>query len=767
MTFALALRRVVRFAKKAIANNWVVLLLYLGLSVIYFSGSLARGRLPGPYEFLQIFPPFQVEGAATMGNSIQSDMGDLMAFLGHMQRALLQGELPLWNSLLGLGYPMFLNGTIGHFTPINFIALLTLPLPYYFLVTSCAKMVLFAFFLYKLMQQYDVDDGIAFIVGALLMTSPYFIGWVGTVIGDTYSCLPWVFFALTRAIRAPSRRTRLWLLLSLVYLLLTGFVPLTFYTALIGVGYVLTLLGRRVFSWRTIRLALMGVAALAITCIPIYYGLEYLFTVAAAGRTGYGNRVVPLGMASFPFFPELFGPWESGKALARIYYPEPIPVPAYTEIANYFSLFFALLVILNLVYLVAVPAHRRNRLVIFWTVVQVWSYSMVYNIFGVLTLFSQIHLFDINNNMRLLTYFILSSGILAGLTLHTALRRPRQHIRLEQVALGVVLGLVALVVVSFREIVLTDVDVRRHVLTQITLLLLIGLTLLLIVRSRGKFIRLGGLTLITLASLANTINFGSDYNSSFVPATFYPTTPVMAYLQENMQTEPGTRLYGMDWYISNYNMFYGVGTFQMYWYKSDEYVTLFRQLNPDYEPSQPGRWDWAAFRVLEHDDLMDFLNVKYIMVSEARLPTVLTTTTDEYGVIPFQNGVMLLENRDRPYSTEPPPQECDTNTLYSYIYENDQIAFETNFCEARTFDLPVQDYPGWSLAEASDPAISFAERDGLMTLTVPPGQQAVEMRFFPDRFYTLLAITLTGIVVGVAVVVIDRREQTPAATPTA
>ena len=214
MSLVLRLHRVIRIANKGLSSNTIVLLLYMLLSILYFSGPLVQGRLPGPFEFLQVFPALRVEEALTTGNPIQADITENIAQFIFIQDSLRQGEIPFWNSLLGIGQPTFLNGMlIGHFTPINFVTMVAVPPPYFFIVMACAKMVLFGFFLYKLMQLYDVDDGIAFLVGLVLMISPYFTGWTVTVIGDTYSAIPWLFFALTRAIQAPSRRTRLWLLL--------------------------------------------------------------------------------------------------------------------------------------------------------------------------------------------------------------------------------------------------------------------------------------------------------------------------------------------------------------------------------------------------------------------------------------------------------------------------------------------------------------------------------------------------------------------------
>ena len=507
---------------------------YLGLTILFYSVPLLSGRLPGPFEYLGNFAPYTSPEFTNRGNFYQSDVIDqVYPSIANWRASVLGGRNLFWDNKRGFGYPYLVNIS-GTFSLVNLLTLVT-PFEYHWFVSVLIRYVLVGFFTYKLLQLYLVENSIAFLGGLAMMLSFYFVAWSGTVVGDTLGAIPLFLYGGVAYLKAhqPTRIQRFIFFLGTTNLLLSSFIPIIFYVAVVSVVYVITSMRHHLLTtakgWLLLGLI---VCSLCVSIIPNFYTLTFLQDVAIGGRTGRGLDHAPIAVAYKLIFPEIFGEYDQiGARLADVPFN-------YTETANYVGIFFVYLACVNLLLLITAPRYRRHE-ILFWTAVQLISFMLTFNVLGILQFAVRIPGFNFASSLRIHSILTISSVIVGVLVLQAVVNYRlvfKRHLLWGAIsAILITLGYTLAVNWSF---VSNYNDTALHIALHVGILGLSLLFLFIAITSpNAKNYAVLGMIIV---HFGGAFDVGADYNSNYIPKTFYPRSDVLMLLQSELL--PGERI---------------------------------------------------------------------------------------------------------------------------------------------------------------------------------------------------------------------------------
>jgi hypothetical protein len=268
--------------------------------------------------------------------------------------------------------------------------------------------------------------------------------------------------------------------------------------------------------------------------------------------------------------------------------------------------------------------------------------------------------------------------------------------------------------------------------------------------------RNAALGLLVLLVFGDLFMLGKDYNGSYTRESFYPRTRVMDYLATHMTDEDKIITVGRT-IIPHTNLFYGFGSAQTHWWWTLEEKDLFRTIDSDYMTVRPTNDFIDAIDLRTDAELLDWMNVKYIVVDEQAAKSMALDPA-EYRRLDFPMDLSLIENLSTRYTSHAPlsGDRCVEDRIYSYEYVNGHAAFQTNLCAAGDITLPIWAYPGWALTSTSSPDITFGTKNDMINIHVPAGPQSITLDYTPSRFPLLVAIMVVGIL-SCAVFILSRR----------
>lgn len=542
-----------------------------------------------PADLTQDFLLTKVEPYHAPGNRLLSDtVTQMQPWLHFNREELRRGRFPLWNPLNGCGAPHFANYQSAVLSPFS--------LPYYLLgfkaallVGSFAKLFAlgYATFLFLLriglVRVAALLGGCAFAFcghNVLLLGLPHPGSLVALPAGLLFAEI--AFQRFERAEREPRRARLLGPLAALCLVLCAGLLagnPEPFYFGALVLGTYcaarLAVLLRATLRCggsptSVLRLAaqlLLSAAIAAALAAPQLLGfLEYLRESRLYDERN--NVQAPLDLSLWPlaFFPDLLGNPASG------YYPAPgLPPPNY-ELANMGYVGSAALLLAAL----ALPFALRRRQTLFFLGAALAWWIYAHDLFGSWRWFARIPSVDLapmNRSHGIWAFFV---AVLAALALHELQTRPARRALLAG-ALSAAAALAALfffesgaerLIERFADAVRGGSEhfepyVPEHMRHFRALFLLAaGSTTLLWAARSPKVRSAAGLAFVALV-YAQTGHHHRDYNTVSEDRFFFPVTPAIAALQE----EVGARrlaILGADQMPADTNLFYGLQTIANY-----------------------------------------------------------------------------------------------------------------------------------------------------------------------------------------------------------
>jgi hypothetical protein len=704
---------------------------------VFYSPILLQGRLPGPFEYLNIWRPWHNPSQESYGNYILSDEADhFMPNFSYLKLQLKNINIPFWNPDIDFGSPFFNLLFIGHFYPPVAVSLI-FPILFQWFISTGLRFLLTGFFVYKLLDKYKVENSISILSGIVSMFCLYSIVWTGSTSSYPYSATPFFFYAITVFSEESTRKTRSLLALSFINLILSGYPSIIFYIVFVGAFYCLFLFRQKIVKAQGLQLFAFGLLAVMACIIPLFYAAQFLLNVDLEWRTAKGLYALPIRQIAQMAFPLAFGSYSEFAQRQLV---------NFNESTNYFSIVFLFFSGINYLYLLFRQNYRANSVIVFWSVVQVWSILMVYGLFDILTLFAKLPVFDTNPSTRLNIMIVFSSIIVGAFALQKTIFEPTPRIVLERTVLIVGSIFAVFVFSGIINVYLLRYNMELSVVHVATQLFILIVSLMLIVNASietSLFLKNVFVAVISIIVFINLYMVGGDYDSSYSRESFYPKTEIVQHLTANLDKGARVITIGRN-LIPHMGLFYGIGSVQSHWWSTMSQVELLREFDSDYKKLAPTQDFFDNIDLNQAGELLDFLDIEFIVVNNEDLETMVIDES-EYRVLPFPYGVNLIENLNRPYTFEAPVEKCSNKMIYNFHYERNSVWFSTNYCSAKMLVLPIWNYPGWQITQVSNSSITMFDRDGLIALSMPSGHQEVVLKYVPTHFTLFIGITLFSI----------------------
>lgn len=739
---------------KLLNHNLTLLIFFSIVILLFFSPSLVKGRWPGPFEYINIWKPWNIPSVKNQGNYVLSDQVDgVFPNYQYIRSSLREGTIPFWNSELGFGLPFFHMSFYGHFYPSHALTLLLFPMYQVWFVSGALRMLLVGFFTSKLLKLYNVDLRLALLAGVTFMTSYYYVVWAGAHLSFEMSAMPFFLYATTRLSIETTRWTKLLFFLSLLNLLLSPRPAEIFFILFISSFYILMLMRIRLFTtWHGWTYITLGVAALIVVSGLYYYSAEYLTQTALEGgrRASRGLAHLELDLSAQTFFPELFGNFRNRTRL-----PEILAAGNFNKSSIYFSIFLLLPIILHYIYLIAYKEYRNNKIIIFWTIVQIWVFALIYNLFDILSISSRLPIFRDNPNYRMQGIFVFASIIIGTYAMNHAIFKIKGDRTIEKMGFVIIFLSSFGIIHIYSKFITQYPDTMLHVFMQLMVLALSGFVFLQTLAQTRNVTRTVFIFGLIGVTLFNNIALAGRYNSDYAAENFFPETDFIHYLQDNLDTDTKIISIGRT-VIPHMNLYNDIASVQYHGYMRPEQVALLQGLDSDYRDGFITQAFFDAFDPDETNRILDFLNVKYIVAQTSDLSVMEPFDENEFEIINFPNNLLLIENIVRPYTQQSASETCNDNQIYEYSYHNNTINVQTNLCNDGELVLPVWNYKGWYISKSSDPNIYLGKEMSLIKLTIPKGIQNIQLRFVPKNLLFFILLAILGLSIAMWIIVSGR-----------
>ncbi len=228
--------------------------------VILFGSSLFLGKV---LLSVDIVPGIRTEEKLKLrseGNSLQLDVPtQILPTMAQVRRQVKTGAWPMWNDLAGAGMPLLGDPQSQSLQPLV-LATLPLSLPQASGVTACLRVLIALVFFFLLMRRQGLSD-LAALFGSLAYgLGGFLLLWLNWPLANSAALFPLVLYALAVTADRGARRDFLLLIVALTSLLLAGHPETVLYVTIVGGLFALIRLFRR--EGRE-RLRLLGRWALA------------------------------------------------------------------------------------------------------------------------------------------------------------------------------------------------------------------------------------------------------------------------------------------------------------------------------------------------------------------------------------------------------------------------------------------------------------------------------------------------------------------------
>lgn len=734
------LNKAIRFLK----TDYGVILLYLVLILIFFNGIFV-GKLPGPFEFLNIWKPWHNPEIKGQGNYILSDQVDgFFTTFKYLRDSILNGEIPFWDSTKSFGKPFLTIFFFMQFHPINLIGLI-LPTQYMWPCTTTLKVLLAGFYTFKILKQYNNSLSISIFGGIAYMFSLYLIVWIGSPIGLTAATIPFFVFGVIQFLeKGPNPRTKITLMISTISLILSGFPSIAFYAILIMGVYTLVNQKLQIFNKKSLSLLFGMILSFGTLIATLYYSQQFLTITGLDYRENKGLIFLPIKQFIQIAFPKIVGDYYE---VAKNGFGN------FNETTNYFSIFLLALTILNIVLLIWKSYRKRNSIV-FWTGIQLWSVSMIYGFLNIQKVFSNLPIFSTNPSTRLQGIFVLSSIIIGCTSLDYIIKRAQDNsVFKKNISIVLTISITSAIVANRLHRYIDPIQTLKtttHFFDQIIFLIICLSIFILIINSTQKQLQNILIFVLSVISFMNLYRLGHNYNSSYTIDSFYPETKIVTFLKENLTEGERIMPIGRN-LLQNTNSYYGINSILSHAIKTQTQKDLLQKLNPD--DTQMSNQATMSFlkpvSLININDVVDEYNIKYIIADES-VREKLEIDNNEFKIVLKTQGLIVVENVNKNIISESCPLDCNDDTICNYYNHNNKIRFNTNLCNENTVRIPVWNYPGWDIEiKSSDSIIKPTTESEFIELTVPSGIQSIELRYVPDKLVSLLIVNFFFIIISI------------------
>ena len=670
------------------AGGWredlAVLGLLLVLCFLAYPRVFLYGEVISPAGQLFSYAPWlyaDPSGTTLPCNNVLSDEIDsTIPITGYVRDCLLSGDIPAWCEKTQNGTPMF--WVIMHDLMLLPLQALVLPLGVAWGLTVFAllRQVVGGLFFFKYCRIMGIGRWAGLCAAVVFSYGSFPVQTFGRPLSFQYALLPLTAYALERIIRD---RSLLWAAILPFVLqmnILSGFPAGTFYCFYFLLLYGLVRISRepgrrlRLFGW----LSVLGGVAVLLTALPMVATADYFGRFDWAYRGGNWLSRLPGVSLLTCFFPFLCGP----PTLS-------LPVLNASDIRYFWfekGLYIGVLPILTV--LLSLLHLRRDRVRWFYILFGVWLLVVMFDVGGILeNVLRHVPVFrsSINTRQKGVLVFILAMLFAWGLDdlalNHVGLRARRLGTILLLPLLGMVIwGIVAYHrgtgltpfqqahfwlqgIIVGASVLLLAIFRRRRIhpwMLKASVLLLVFLDLQAMDKTALGLQNRPDATMWRKISSCFTPSTMCAWNPTIPPEQFYPVTPGIRYLQQNIGEHKMLTLERT--FLSNTPLYFGLNNLSGRAFTTAREKETYRIIADDAFREKATQFLFSnSMRTRLDRRFVDALGIKYVLLGSGR--TVDDLARDYLLYQPEWNSSVLLEPGGRVRQTATVERTMEVNRL--------------------------------------------------------------------------------------------------------
>ena len=654
-------------------------MVFMGL-VIFYPKVFFEGHAIGPVNLIYNYAPWSVEHHGKVdprGYTLSDQMDSALPNLIHLFSELKKGRVPEFIDKIQNGTPFY--WVVKHESKVLLLLLLGMvfSFPVAWTLFLVLKLLLGSLFFYLFMRKID-QKHYGSLVGTLVYAfSSYAIQMFGFSMTTQYFLTPIGFFAVEKVVRREN--SLLWggvLAVVIQQLVVAGF-PITGLALCILLAVYAVIRALKVFRGRSLvtslgYFAFFGVLSAMLAAPAILASQDFFSEFDWSYRTRYWNYVVPVKYLSTLLDPFHFGNYHNGGWVRKALYIGLLPL--------FFSVW---------------GAFSRTKTKRFFLIGFGISTFFVYGIFGASQLYRFIPIFNstMPNVLLLLLPLLLAPLVVIGVN-DLADRTRKFGLR----DFLVVMSLLTVVIVFFASTFLSSFDFDQYFLlfrnkVHLSIVAVSVLSLVLFWKfPQSRTLRV----FIPLLVFLDLFNMGSHWNRTIKRELFYPETPAISFLKENIGSQK-LFLLGKS-FLANTPQAFSLPTVAGRGMFSSKGKRLYQLIDPEafkraptqhIFPSRPPKADRLRLDI----ELFDALGIRYVVADLRQTPDTISQSTG--FVMAYDRDLTIWKN---PEAFErawwvPRGINQDYETFEKEVIEN-RFRFRETVSFSPEVDLPEFDGDG-------------------------------------------------------------------------
>lgn len=727
--------------------NWTAAGVLVLILLVFFSRAILTDGIPSAADYLQVWAPFSIGVPHQPENGLFHDIALIFdPFAHYLQESVARGEFPLWNPYQGFGTVHLANGQSALFFPLTW-AVVLLGTKWGLLVLSAGKLFLIGFFTFLFLRELKLHRLAALVGGVAFMFAGFNVDWLYWPLPSVTASLPLLLLGVHRAFSNPRRASGYVAATLAVALGLVGGHPeTTAHVYYIGAMYAVFMLAfsRTPLRGRLVafgKLTLAGLGGLALSAVQLLPLLSYLLNSAALASVGRDAQViVPREYFVLNILPDLFGNQAFPQTLRGFFGGIGVN---YNEVTGgAVGVTIALLAVLAVAY-----GIRRSRSVGFFAFLALFGAGVVYRVPIIYDFFTAAPFLKHGLNQRFSFSIAFAACVLAAVLLSRVLAG---EVQLWKSKTFLVTSLFAGAVTILAAVGLSTIDKlgdhTGYLLSYVPLMALNFAVLCVVLyaaRGRALALWLFGLILVELGL------HGMTYEPLTQPRFYYPTTPTISFLKENIGDQRFVSLGNAGFFPPNVATYYQLHDIR--YYDGALLKDYTDALNA--HASAPGNW---MIVVTAEPPFLSASGVKYVMAnSERELTDILKLTPanrSQFKVAFTNPSFTLYENENvwpRAFTVGEPSalmQLAEAGTVppaASVVRETSNSLALSVDVEEDTYLVTSDTYtPDWTVTVDGEAADVVRAELNFRSVRVPAGEHEVVFRYKPRSFYVGAAVSL-------------------------
>jgi len=661
--------------------------------------------------------------------------------------AIKGGEFSYWENNLKFGVPT--NNILDSYFPFEYLGLVV-PMQYVLTLIVFIKVFLCGYSTYILLRNLKLKHSTSMFGAIVYMYSGFNIVWFWNNAGTSGFLLPLFLLCVIKILKG--RYSYAFLLMYMTAaLMLTGFIS--------GVGYILYLCAAYTFvhmirmyvrKRKSIKVfafvkpyfillfsIVIGVSMTIFVLVPTtkYLSYQNVYSYRAAANANYHLDLQTS-------FPQLIMPYYNGGPLIGSY----VGGVNYNEASGYIGLIGVVFFFIGLFF----GVKERKWWVIFFTVINLLSISVVYKVGPFLGMINKFPIFNSSSNTRLLMWIAFSASMICAFgfdrlpSIFNYLKANKKRTS-QAIILIIAFALLVGSAVGYKLSSFSLQDQKQEVSPSFYRLVIILFSTLLVGGFSIAIVILGYKNwklksvpyLFIFIAFIELFIYGQKQIASLPNNLFYPKTPGIEFLQKNTsQTERvmafdgtfalrGTEAYYGLSIINDHNLYSEMEKKQITKLYKDESLMWMSKTSPRNEPNNV-RYDSPE---------MDEFNIKYLIFAPEQefSEESKKALEDNFKLVYYDAADLKIYENKGGYSLT----HSDNQTAVIKIMElsNNKEKFEIVTDKAATFYVSESYYPNWKAKVNGEDVEILKHEDLFRSVKVDSGKSIIEFEFVTEPVY--------------------------------